>query len=192
MARMIGHIVFIFSVRSSQKWQYMRKAIGIDNKGSCMQGPTLGMFNVFRMLYDVKLFVLKWIQILVTRYIMPWNRMECLNLSCRANFCALSQTLKFLMKGVDHFRSERQDYHCELLNTPRDEQNGLHFATIFMSIFNENYFHCNLFPVVSKWKSALVQVMAWCGLHDQPLPEPIFTKFTKAYIWNRASAMLTH
>ena len=31
-------------------------------------------------------------------------------------------------------------------------------------------------------KSALVQVMAWCRTGDKPLPEPMLTKFTDAYM----------
>ena len=30
--------------------------------------------------------------------------------------------------------------------------------------------------------SALVQVMAWCRAGDKPLPEPMMTLFTNAYI----------
>ena len=31
-------------------------------------------------------------------------------------------------------------------------------------------------------KPALVQVMAWCGTGDKPLPEPMLTQFTDAYM----------
>ena len=31
-------------------------------------------------------------------------------------------------------------------------------------------------------KSALVQVMAWRRIGDQPLPEPMLTQFTNAYM----------
>ena len=31
-------------------------------------------------------------------------------------------------------------------------------------------------------KSALVQVMAWCRTGDKPLPEPMLTQFTDAYM----------
>ena len=31
-------------------------------------------------------------------------------------------------------------------------------------------------------KPALVQVMAWCQTDDKPLPEPILTQFTDAYM----------
>ena len=33
-----------------------------------------------------------------------------------------------------------------------------------------------------EYKSALVQVMAWRLLGDKPLPEPMLTQFTDAYI----------
>ena len=31
-------------------------------------------------------------------------------------------------------------------------------------------------------KPALVQVMAWCRTGDKPLPEPMLTKYTDAYM----------
>ena len=31
-------------------------------------------------------------------------------------------------------------------------------------------------------KSALVQVMAWCWTGNKPLPEPMLTEFTDAYM----------
>ena len=33
-------------------------------------------------------------------------------------------------------------------------------------------------------KSALVQVMAWHNTGDKPLPEPMLTQFTDAYMWH--------
>ena len=33
-------------------------------------------------------------------------------------------------------------------------------------------------------KSALVQVMAWRWTSDKPLPEPMVTQFTDAYMWH--------
>ena len=33
-------------------------------------------------------------------------------------------------------------------------------------------------------KPALIQVMAWCQIGDKPLPEPMLTQFTDAYIWH--------
>ena len=29
---------------------------------------------------------------------------------------------------------------------------------------------------------ALVQIMAWCGIGDKPLSEPVLTRFTDAYV----------
>ena len=34
-------------------------------------------------------------------------------------------------------------------------------------------------------KLALLQVMAWCRIGDKPLPEPMITQFTDAYIHNK-------
>ena len=31
----------------------------------------------------------------------------------------------------------------------------------------------------------LFQVMAWCLTGDKPLPEPMMTQFTEAYIWHQ-------
>ena len=33
-------------------------------------------------------------------------------------------------------------------------------------------------------KSALSQIMAWHQLDDKPLPEPMVTQFTDAYMWH--------
>ena len=33
-------------------------------------------------------------------------------------------------------------------------------------------------------KSALGQVMAWRRIGDKPLPEPMLTQFTDAYMWH--------
>ena len=35
-------------------------------------------------------------------------------------------------------------------------------------------------PIDYKW--ALFQVMAWCWTGDKPLPEPMMTQFTNAYM----------
>ena len=42
-------------------------------------------------------------------------------------------------------------------------------------------------------KSALVQVMAWCRTGDEPLPEPMLTRFTDAYMrhWGEMSRVVT-
>ena len=36
-------------------------------------------------------------------------------------------------------------------------------------------------------KQALIQVMAWCLTGDKPLPEPMLTQFTDAYMRHSAS-----
>ena len=69
-------------------------------------------------------------------------------------------------------------------------QNGRHFAhDIFKRIFwNENFGNVIQFSlkVVPKApidnKSALVQVMAWRRFGAKPLPEPMLTRFTDAYV----------
>ena len=33
-------------------------------------------------------------------------------------------------------------------------------------------------------EAELEQVMAWCGTSDKPLPEPVMTPFTEAYMWH--------
>ena len=37
-------------------------------------------------------------------------------------------------------------------------------------------------PIVNK--QALVKVMAWRRIGDKPLPEPMMTQFTEAYMWH--------
>ena len=50
------------------------------------------------------------------------------------------------------------------------------------------YFDSNFINICSKSqidnKSALVQVMAWCQAGNKPLPEPMLTQFTEAYMWH--------
>ena len=69
-------------------------------------------------------------------------------------------------------------------------QNGCHFAdSIFKCIFlNENILFLTKIslkfvlkgPIDSKW--AVVQVMAWLRTGDKPLPDPMLTQFTDAYM----------
>ena len=76
------------------------------------------------------------------------------------------------------------------INSSLPGQNGRHFADdIFECIFmNEKFFI--LIQISLKFvpkgpndnKSALVQVMAWRRTGDKPLPEPILTEFTDAYM----------
>ena len=79
-------------------------------------------------------------------------------------------------------------YPC--LNSSPPEQNGRHFSDdIFKRIFlNENV--RIVIEIPHKFipngpidnKSALVQVMAWRRTGDKPLPEPMLTQFTDAYM----------
>ena len=76
-----------------------------------------------------------------------------------------------------------------LTHLPLDK-NGHHFAEdIFKCNFLNEKFH--IFSRISLKivlkipidnKSALVQVMAWCGAGDKPLPEPMLAGFTDAYM----------
>ena len=56
------------------------------------------------------------------------------------------------------------------------EQNGQHFADEIFKLFDEWKNFDN--------KSALVQVMAWQQTGDKPLPEPLLTRVTDAYMWH--------
>ena len=78
------------------------------------------------------------------------------------------------------------------LTHPSPEQNGRHFTDdTFKRIFvNENVrisieISLKLVPrgLIDN-NSALVQVMAWRRTGDKPLPEPILTQFTDAYMWH--------
>ena len=69
-------------------------------------------------------------------------------------------------------------------------QNGCHFADdIFKCIFMNEKF-CILIGISLKFvlkgpfdnKSALVEVMAWRRTGGKPLPEPMLTQFTDAYM----------
>ena len=77
-----------------------------------------------------------------------------------------------------------------LLNTLRPRQNGGHFTDdICKCIFlNEKVFiliwnslkYIPQGPYDNKW--TLIQVMAWRPIGDKPLPEPMLTQFTDAYM----------
>ena len=76
------------------------------------------------------------------------------------------------------------------INSSPPGQNGRHFAdNLFKCIFvNEKF--CISIRISLKFvpkgpinnKSALVQVMAWRQTSDKPLPEPMMTQFTDAFI----------
>ena len=94
---------------------------------------------------------------------------------------------------VQHSRSFVPLSHrleAQWVNSSPPGQNGRHFADdIFRCIFLIEKF-CILIrislkfvpkgPIDNKW--ALVQVMAWRRIDDKPLPEPIPTQFTDAYM----------
>ena len=79
---------------------------------------------------------------------------------------------------------------CTHINSSPPGHNGRHFADdTFIYIFmNENI--CSLIRILLKFiskcpidnKPALVQVMAWRRTDDKPLPEPMITQFTDAYM----------
>ena len=78
--------------------------------------------------------------------------------------------------------------NISLVNSSPPGQNGCHLADdIFKCIFlNRNDRIQILLKFVLKSpidKPALLQVMAWCRTGDKPLPEPMVTQFTDAYIW---------
>ena len=79
------------------------------------------------------------------------------------------------------------------LNPSPPEQNGHHFTDdIFKYIFIDEECHI-LIRISLKFvpkcsidnKSALVQAMAWCQTDNKPLPEPMLTHFTDAYMWHQ-------
>ena len=80
--------------------------------------------------------------------------------------------------------------YYETFNSSPPERNGRHFADdIFRCIFvNEKF--CLLIQIPLKfvpkgqidYKSVLVRVMAWRRTGDRPLPEPMLTQFTDAYM----------
>ena len=77
-----------------------------------------------------------------------------------------------------------------LVNSSPPGQNGRHFADdnlkcIFLNENDRIRIRISLkfvprSPIDNK--SALVQVMAWCRTGDKPLPEPLLTQFTDAYM----------
>ena len=76
------------------------------------------------------------------------------------------------------------------VNTSSPKQNGRHFTDdVFKYIFLNEKFGISIqtsLKFVPKGpidnKSALVQVMAWRRTGDKPLPEPMLTHFTDAYM----------
>ena len=82
-----------------------------------------------------------------------------------------------------------------LINSSPPGQNGCQFAdNSFKRIFTNEKFFISIriwLKFVPKGpidnKPALVQVMAWRLTGDKPLPEPMLTQFTDAYMWGERS-----
>ena len=79
--------------------------------------------------------------------------------------------------------------YCSVINSSSPGQNGRHFVDIFEGIFFDEKSCISIqisLKFVSKGsidnKSALVQVMAGCRAGGKPLPEPVLTHFTDAYM----------
>ena len=51
---------------------------------------------------------------------------------------------------------------------------------IILIPISENFVPVGLFDN----KLASLQVMVWCRIGDKPVPEPMLTWFTEAYIWH--------
>ena len=77
-----------------------------------------------------------------------------------------------------------------IFNSCPPGQNGRHFTDdVFKYIFLNDMFNISIqisLKFVPKGPidkySALVQVIAWHGTGDKPLPEPMLTQFTDAYM----------
>ena len=79
---------------------------------------------------------------------------------------------------------------CNSFHLSPPGQNGRHFADDIFKWISMNEKFCILIRISLKCvhkgrideKSALVQVMAWCGPDDKPLPEAMLIQFIDAYI----------
>ena len=104
----------------------------------------------------------------------------------------LSQCPPYLLMLLARFK------WCDMLlmqvfKIMRPERNDNHFAeNIFKCIFLIQYLLCILIKIFVLCgpidnKPASVQVMAWHQTGDKPLPEPLMTKFSEAYMPQYAS-----
>ena len=78
--------------------------------------------------------------------------------------------------SIQHRRTQQ----CKLTNTLRPRQNGRHFADGIIKCIYVNENHCILLRFSPKFidnMPALVQVMAWCQIGNNPVPEPMMTFF---------------
>ena len=102
--------------------------------------------------------------------------------------CLASPALKFVLL-VNHVVAGEATF--VFINSSPPEQNGRHLADdIFRCIFVNEKFCISIqisLKLVPKgqidYKSALIQVMALCRTGDKPLPEPMLTQFSDAYMW---------
>ena len=91
---------------------------------------------------------------------------------------------------IIHWCCFQDGWRLPLLNTLRPKQHGCHFAdNTFKGIFfNENVGISIKISLEFVHKGpinnipALVQIMAWRRIGDKPLPEPMLTQFTDAYM----------
>ena len=73
---------------------------------------------------------------------------------------------------------------CHFNSSPPG-QNGSHFGRLFFNEHGRVQIQISLKCVPRSSidsKAVLVQVMAWCRTGDKPLPEPMLTQFTDAYM----------
>ena len=98
--------------------------------------------------------------------------------------------LFFLCGGQSRFRAFRFRYW--FINSSPPGQNGRHFdrRCFKWSFLNENgripiQISVKFVPGSPiEHKPTVVQVMAWCRTGDEPLPGPMMTQFTDAYMWH--------
>ena len=95
--------------------------------------------------------------------------------------------------GKDHGRYDHVGVSLlGYIDSISPEQNGRHSADNNLNWIFVNEKFCISIRILLKFvpegpidsKRALVQVMAWCRTGDKPLPEPMLTQFTDAYMWH--------
>ena len=114
------------------------------------------------------------------------------------NFCINPFCAEFILLNIKSYLHIQSFLNMEMAwvdNTQRSRQNGGHFVDAsFRCIFlNEN--DCILIEFLLKFiakgpidnTSELVEVMAWHQTGNQPLPQPMMTKYTDAYVRHLSS-----
>ena len=137
-----------------------------------------GLFYTLFMLLHVYYYL--WPRSLINSVFLLMRNLTENVLSCLENVVCIVATILFRVLCV------------KCLDSFSPGQNGCRFTdNIFKCIFmNENF--CISIRISPKFapkgpidkKSALVQVMAWRRTGDKPLPEPMLTQFTDAYMWH--------